>query len=110
MCEDDSGTLFVLGGPSLSLNVLDGVSGRWSSTLFPDAFKDDEVCADDDGGMGCATNTGLHYSRDKGSNWFDYTTEDGLASDCAYSVFVEGSGASMRIWVGTALGASKGHF
>jgi hypothetical protein len=43
-------------------------------------------------------------------NWFDYTTEDGLASDCAYSVFVEGSGASMRIWVGTALGASKGHF
>jgi hypothetical protein len=34
--------------------------------------------------------------------------QDGLASDYIHTVYVQGSGASKRIWVGTAMGASRG--
>ncbi len=101
----------------------DGFSGRgiyilpngleeWTFVELPenDPYVPKSLFIDEDGHYWVGSCLGLHYSPDNGENWFTYTKEDGLTSQIVNDVYVEGNGENRIIWIGTALGASKGVF
>jgi hypothetical protein len=105
------GIIYVIGyGPQgWGLYFLEVGGTAWSHRMMPDSNKyDTSLVVDPDGDLWFGVNTGVHYSSDVGSSWATYTKADGLASTYVYSISVDGSGDSRVLWVGTALGASRG--
>jgi hypothetical protein len=111
ICVSSSGDVFFAGAwDGYELYCLDAAASTWTSSATPGIWKDDDLFVDDDGDVWIASVSGLMYSADRGRHRASYSTADGLASNYANAVWVQGSGAEKTIWVGTALGASRGTF
>jgi hypothetical protein len=110
-----SGAVYMLGkstdqgdGKKMSLYRKSDQQWLWTEHPVPEAHCDSRIAIDGDGYLWVTSMSGLKLSIDQGASWFSYTMQDGLASDYIHTVYVQGSGASKRIWVGTAMGASRG--
>jgi ligand-binding sensor domain-containing protein len=110
-----SGTVYMLGQDSdqeywnkMSIYRKGDQQWSWTEQPVPEAHCDSRIAIDDDEHLWVTSMSGLELSVDRGAGWFSYTTQDGLASEYIHGVYVQGSGASKRIWVGTAMGASRG--
>ena len=112
-CIDDEGSIFCLGGGTdgIGIYILD-TADDWGFVPTPNgqAAFPKKFAVDADGCYWVAAETGLYYSPDGSSGWIRYGKEDGLASDVVNCVALEGQGAGKIVWVGTALGASRGVF
>jgi len=110
-----TGTVYMLAQNSdheywnkMSIYRKDGENWSWVERSVPGAHCDSRIAIDGDGHIWVTSMAGLKLSTDSGLTWFSYTMGDGLASDFTHCLYVEGNGASKQIWVGTAMGASRG--
>lgn len=114
-CLDGSGNLYVLGRGASGIGIYRlGADDTWSYISNPPGLGEwawpTSITVDEDGCCWLTSEVGLWYSPNGGSSWTQLTKEDGLASDIVNCVVVEGQGTDRVVWVGTALGASRGVF
>jgi len=112
-CLDASGNLYILGRGADGIGIYRLAADEtwlyipkpYALDLFPKGLT-----VDADGCYWLASEVGLFYTSNGGSSWIHFTKQDGLASDIVNDVFIEGQGTGRVVWVGTALGASRGVF